>query len=86
MRRPAILALLFAAFSVGCGVAAADQSAAARGTGPAEHGNRIEARSLIHQALEPDVRIQDRDLRRRMGAARVRFQGAVTRVPDSGGK
>jgi hypothetical protein len=86
MRRPAILALLFAAFSVGFGVAAADQSAAARGTGLAEHGNRTEARPLIHQALEQDVQIQDRDLRRRMGAARVHFQGAATRVPDSGGK
>ncbi|MGO9227637.1 MAG: hypothetical protein ACLQKA_00305 [Bryobacteraceae bacterium] len=78
MRRPAILAFLFAAFSVRFGVAAADQSAAARGTGQAEDGNRIEARPPIHQALEQGVQIQDRDLNRRMGAA--------TRVPDSGGR
>ena len=84
MRRPAIMALLSAAFSVGFGLAAPDQSAAERGTELAEHGNCTEAMPLIHQALEQDAQIQDRDLKRRMGAAGVRcammlnHQGAAT--------
>ncbi len=84
MRRPAIMALLSAAFSVGFGFAAPDQSAAERGTELAEHGNCTEAMPLIHQALEQDAQIQDRDLKRRMGAAGVRcammlnHQGAAT--------
>ncbi len=84
MRRPAIMALLSAAFSVGFGFAASDQSAAERGTELAEHGNCTEAMPLIRQALEQDSQIQDRDLKRRMGAAGVRcammlnHQGAAT--------
>jgi tetratricopeptide (TPR) repeat protein len=72
MLRPAILALLSAGFSIGLGRATADQSAAERGTELAEQGNCTEAMPLIHQALEHDSEIQDRDLKRRMGAAGVR--------------
>ena len=84
MRRPAIMALLSAAFSVGFGLAASDQSAAERATELAEQGKCTEAMPLIHQALEQDSQIQDRDLKRRMGAAGVRcammlnHQGAAT--------
>jgi len=84
MRRPAILALLSASFSIGFGLAAPDQSAAERATELAERGNCTEAMPLIHQALEQDAQIQDRDLKRRMGAAGVRcammlnHQGAAT--------
>jgi tetratricopeptide (TPR) repeat protein len=84
MLRPAILALLFAAFSVGFGHAAPDQSAAERATELAEQGNCTAAMPLIHQALEQDSQIEDRDLKRRMGAAGVRcammlnHQGAAT--------
>jgi tetratricopeptide (TPR) repeat protein len=84
MRRPAIMALLSAAFSIGLGIAAPDQSAAERGTELAEYGNCTEAMPLIHQALEQDTQIRDRDLKRRMGAAGVRcammlnHQGAAT--------
>ncbi len=84
MHRLAIMALLSAAFSIGLGIAAPDQSAAERGTELAEHGNCTEAMPLIHQALEQDTQIGDRDLKRRMGAAGVRcammlnHQGAAT--------
>jgi tetratricopeptide (TPR) repeat protein len=84
MHRPATIALLSAAFSVGFGLAAPDQSAAERATELAEHGNCTEAMPLIHQALEQDTHFQDRDLKRRMGAAGVRcammlnHQGAAT--------
>ena len=83
MRRPAILALL-SAFSVGFGLAAPDQSAVERATELAEQGKCAEAMPLIHQALEQDAQIEDRDLKRRMGAAGVRcammlnHQGAAT--------
>jgi tetratricopeptide (TPR) repeat protein len=66
------MAVLSAAFSIGIGVASPDQSAAERGTELAEQGNCTAAMPLIHQALEQDTRIQDRDLKRRMGAAGVR--------------
>jgi tetratricopeptide (TPR) repeat protein len=72
MRQPAITVLLSAAFSIGCGVAAPDQSSAEHATELAEHGNCSEAMPLIRQALEQDTQIQDRDLKRRMGAAGVR--------------
>jgi tetratricopeptide (TPR) repeat protein len=78
------MALLSAAFSVGFGLAASDQSAAERATELAEQGKCTEAMPLIHQALEQDSQIQDRDLKRRMGAAGVRcammlnHQGAAT--------
>ncbi len=84
MRRPAIMALLSAAFSIGFGLAAPDQSAAERATELAEQGKCTEAMPLIHQALEQDSQIEDRDLKRRMGAAGVRcammlnHQGAAT--------
>jgi tetratricopeptide (TPR) repeat protein len=84
MRRLAILALLSAVFSIGSGLAAPDQSAVERATELAEHGNCTEAMPLIHQALEQDAQIPDRDLKRRMGAAGVRcammlnHQGAAT--------
>jgi tetratricopeptide (TPR) repeat protein len=83
MRRPAIFALL-STFSFGFGLAAPDQSAAERATELAEQGKCAEAMPLIHQALEQDTQIQDRDLKRRMGAAGVRcammlnHQGAAT--------
>jgi tetratricopeptide (TPR) repeat protein len=83
MRRPTILALL-SAFSVGFGLAAPDQSAVERATELAEQGKCAEAMPLIHQALEQDAQIEDRDLKRRMGAAGVRcammlnHQGAAT--------
>jgi len=83
MRRPAIFALL-STFSFGFGLAATDQSAAERATELAEQGKCAEAMPLIHQALEQDTQIQDRDLKRRMGAAGVRcammlnHQGAAT--------
>jgi tetratricopeptide (TPR) repeat protein len=78
------MALLSAAFSIGFGLAAPDQSAAERATELAEQGKCTEAMPLIHQALEQDSQIQDRDLKRRMGAAGVRcammlnHQGAAT--------
>jgi tetratricopeptide (TPR) repeat protein len=72
MFRPALMAVLSAAFSIGIGVASPDQSAAERGTELAEQGNCTAAMPLIHQALEQDTQIQDRDLKRRMGAAGVR--------------
>ena len=78
------MALLSAAFSVGFGLAASDQSAAERATELAEQGKCTEAMPLIHQALEQDSQIEDRDLKRRMGAAGVRcammlnHQGAAT--------
>jgi len=83
MRRPAIMAFL-SAFSIGFGLAAPDQSTAERATELAEQGKCAEAMPLIHQALEQDAQIQDRDLKRRMGAAGVRcammlnHQGAAT--------
>lgn len=84
--RPALMALLSVAFSIGFGLAAPDQSAAERATELAEHGNCTEAMPAIHQALEQDAQIGDRDLKRRMGAAGVRcamilnHQGAATTV------
>ncbi len=84
MRRPVIMALLSAAFSIGFGLAAPDEPVAERATDLAEHGKCAEAMPLIHQALEQDAQIQDRDLKRRMGAAGVRcamilnHQGAAT--------
>ena len=83
MRRLAIMAFL-SAFSIGFGFAAPDQSAAERATELAEQGKCTEAMPLIHQALEQDAQIEDRDLKRRMGAAGVRcammlnHQGAAT--------
>lgn len=71
MFRP-LMALLSAAFSIGMGLASPDQSAAERATELAEQGNCTAAMPLIHQALEQDSQIQDRDLKRRMGAAGVR--------------
>jgi len=68
MFRPAILVLLSAALSI----AAPNQSIAEHATELAERGNCAEAMPLIHQALEHDDQIQDRDLKRRMGAAGVR--------------
>jgi len=84
MRRRALTVVLSAAFSLGIGVAASDPSAAERGTALAEQGNCAEAMPLIHDALEQVAQIQDRDLKRRMGAAGVRcamtlnHQGAAT--------
>lgn len=78
------MAVLSAAFSIGFGLAAPDQSAAERGTELAEQGKCTEAMPLIRQALEQDAQIGDRDLKRRMGAAGVRcammlnHQGAAT--------
>jgi tetratricopeptide (TPR) repeat protein len=72
MFRPAISALLSTAFSIGIGLASPNQSAAERGTELAEHGECAAAMPLIHQALENDTQIQDRSLKRRMGAAGVR--------------
>ena len=78
------MALLSAAFSIGFGLAAPDQSAAERATELAEQGKCTEAMPLIHQAPEQDSQIEDRDLKRRMGAAGVRcammlnHQGAAT--------
>jgi phosphoribosylpyrophosphate synthetase len=66
------MALLSAAFSIGMGLASPDQSAAERATELAEQGNCTAAMPLIHQALEQGSQIQDRDLKRRMGAAGVR--------------
>ncbi|MGA2185703.1 MAG: tetratricopeptide repeat protein [Bryobacteraceae bacterium] len=72
------------AFSIGITLAAPEQSAAERGTELAEHGNCSEAMPLIRQALEQDSQIQNRELKRRMGAAGVRcammlnHQGAAT--------
>ncbi len=80
MCRTALLVLVCAAISV----AAPDQSAAERGTALAEQGNCADAMPLIHDALEQVAQIQDRDLKRRMGAAGVRcamtlnHQGAAT--------
>jgi tetratricopeptide (TPR) repeat protein len=68
MFRPAILALVSAAFSL----ASPQQSAAERAADLAEQGKCAEAMPLIHQALEHDDQISDRDLKRRMGAAGVR--------------
>jgi tetratricopeptide (TPR) repeat protein len=70
--RTEIATLISALFSVGLTLAAPDQSAAERATELAEQGNCSEAMPLIHQALEQDTQIQDRDLKRRMGAAGVR--------------
>jgi len=84
MRQPVIMALLSTAFSIGVGLAAPEQSPAERATELAEGGSCTEAMPLIHQALEQDTQIQDRDLKRRMGAAGVRcammlnHQGAAT--------
>jgi len=78
------MALLSAAFSIGMSLASPDQSAAERATELAEHGDCTAAMPLIHQALEQETQIQDRDLKRRMGAAGVRcammlnHQGAAT--------
>jgi tetratricopeptide (TPR) repeat protein len=83
MRRP-ILAVLFAAFSIGMAIAAPEQSAAERGTELAEHGKCADAMPLIHEALEQDTQALDSNLKRRMGAAGVRcammlnHQGAAT--------
>jgi predicted Zn-dependent protease len=80
------MAVLSAAFSIGFGLASPDQSAAERGTELAEQGNCTAAMPLIHQALEHDDQIQDRDLKRRMGAAGVRcammldHRGAATTI------
>jgi tetratricopeptide (TPR) repeat protein len=72
MRQPAITVILCAVFSIGAGPAAPDQSAAERGAELAEQGKCAEAMPLIRQALEQDTQIQNRDLKRRMGAAGVR--------------
>jgi tetratricopeptide (TPR) repeat protein len=72
MSRPVITAVLCAAFSVGCGLAAPDQPAAEHAAELAEQGHCAEAMPVIHQALEHDEQITDRDLKRRMGAAGVR--------------
>jgi tetratricopeptide (TPR) repeat protein len=72
MHQPAIAALISAAFSVGLALAAPDQSAAERGSELAEQGKCSEAMPLIRQALEQETQIQDRELKRRMGAAGVR--------------
>jgi tetratricopeptide (TPR) repeat protein len=83
MFRPAI-AVFSAAFSIGIGLSSPNQSTAERTTELAEHGDCAAAMPLIHQALEQDTQIQDRDLKRRMGAAGVRcammlnHQGAAT--------
>jgi len=86
MFRPAISVLLSAAFFIGMGLASPNQSAAERGTELAERGECAAAMPLIHQALEQDTQIQDRDLKRRMGAAGVRcammldHRGAATTI------
>ncbi len=72
MFRPALSAVLSAAFSSGIGLSSPNQSAAERGAELAEHGDCAAAMPLIRQALEADTQIQDRDLKRRMGAAGVR--------------
>jgi predicted Zn-dependent protease len=86
MFRPALSAVLSAVFSMGISLASPNQSAAERGTELAEHGDCAAAMPLIHQALEQDTQIQDRDLKRRMGAAGVRcammldHRGAATTI------
>jgi predicted Zn-dependent protease len=72
MFRPALSAVLSAAFSISIALASPNQSAAERATELAERGECAAAMPLIHQALEQDTQIQDRDLKRRMGAAGVR--------------
>jgi tetratricopeptide (TPR) repeat protein len=84
MCQPAVTVIISVAFSIGITLAAPEQSAAERGTELAEHGNCSEAMPLIRQALEQDSQIQNRELKRRMGAAGVRcammlnHQGAAT--------
>jgi tetratricopeptide (TPR) repeat protein len=68
MFRLASLVLLFASMSIG----APNQSVAEHAAELAERGVCTEAMPLIHQALEHDDQISDRDLKRRMGAAGVR--------------
>jgi tetratricopeptide (TPR) repeat protein len=86
MFRPALSAVLSAVFSMGISLASPNQSAAERGTELAERGECAAAMPLIHQALEQDTQIQDRDLKRRMGAAGVRcammldHRGAATTI------
>jgi tetratricopeptide (TPR) repeat protein len=86
MFRPALSAVLSAVFSMGIAFSAPNQSAAERGTELAERGECAAAMPLIHQALEQDTQIQDRDLKRRMGAAGVRcammldHRGAATTI------
>ena len=86
MLRSATIVVLSAALSVGISLASPDQSAAERATELAERGDCAAAMPLIHQALEQDTQIQDRDLKRRMGAAGVRcammlnHQGAATTI------
>jgi tetratricopeptide (TPR) repeat protein len=86
MFRPALSAVLSAAFSIGIGLASPNQSAAERGAELAERGECAAAMPLIHQALEQDTQIQDSDLKRRMGAAGVRcammldHRGAATTI------
>jgi predicted Zn-dependent protease len=72
MFRPALSALLSATFCIAMGLASPNQSTAERATELAENGDCAAAMPLIHQALEQDTQIQDRDLKRRMGAAGVR--------------
>jgi tetratricopeptide (TPR) repeat protein len=72
MRQSATTLIVSTAFSIALGHAAPDQSAAERGTELAEHGSCAEAMPLIRQALEQPDQLQDRDLKRRMGAAGVR--------------
>jgi tetratricopeptide (TPR) repeat protein len=67
-----IALLVAAALSIGIGLAAPDQSVAEHGTELAEHGNCSEAMPLIRQALEQSDQLQDKSLKRRMGAAGVR--------------
>jgi predicted Zn-dependent protease len=86
MFRPALSAVLSAVFSMGIALLPPNQSAAERGTELAERGDCAAAMPLIHQALEQDTQIQDRDLKRRMGAAGVRcammldHRGAATTI------
>ena len=70
--------------SAGPPLCAAEPSVAERAAEMAEQGKCAEAMPLIHEALEQESQIQDRDLKRRMGAAGVRcamilnHQGAAT--------
>lgn len=72
MFRPALSAILSTVFSMAICFASPNQSTAERATELAERGECAAAMPLIHQALENDSQIQDRDLKRRMGAAGVR--------------
>jgi tetratricopeptide (TPR) repeat protein len=86
MFRPYTRALLSATFTIGIALSAPNQSVAERAAELAEHGECAAAMPLIHQALEHDSDIQDRDLKRRMGAAGVRcamildHRGAATTI------